>query len=102
VYALGGACFGLAGVLQCARIDAGEPTVAIGLELDVIAAVIVGGASLSGGVGTVMGSIIGALLMAVLRNGSQQLHRPTYEQEIIIGAAIVIAALVDRLRTRRG
>ncbi len=101
IYALAGATFGLAGVFQCARIDCGEPTVAMGLELDVIAAVIVGGASLSGGSGTVMGSIIGAVLMTVLRNGSQQLHRPNSEQEIIIGAAIVIAAVIDRLRMRR-
>ncbi len=98
VYTVAGGFFGLAGLFQLSRLRQGDPTVAIGLELDIIAAVIIGGASLSGGVGTVLGSMIGALIMAVLRNGSQQMGWPTYFQEIIIGLVIVVAVFVDRIR----
>jgi ribose transport system permease protein len=98
IYALAGCFFGVAGVFQLSRLRQGDPTVAVGLELDIIASVIIGGASLNGGVGTVLGSMIGALIMAVLRNGSQQMGWPTYFQEIIIGLVIIIAVFVDRLR----
>ena len=98
IYALAGCFFGLAGLFQLSRLRQGDPTVAVGLELDVIASVIIGGASLNGGVGTVLGSMIGALIMAVLRNGSQQMGWPTYFQEIIIGLVIIIAVFLDRLR----
>ena len=101
IYALAGAFFGLAGVFQLSRLRQGDPTVAVGLELDIIASVIIGGASLNGGVGTVLGSMIGALIMAVLRNGSQQMGWPTYFQEIIIGLVIIVAVLVDHLRQGR-
>lgn len=100
-YALAGCFFGLAGLFQLSRLRQGDPTVAIGLELDIIAAVIIGGASLSGGVGTVLGSVLGALIMAVLRNGSQQMGWPTYFQEIIIGLVIIAAVFLDRLRQNR-
>jgi ribose transport system permease protein len=98
IYALAGCFFGLAGLMQLSRLRQGDPTVAIGVELDIIAAVIIGGASLSGGVGTVLGSMIGALIMAVLRNGSQQMGWPTYFQEIIIGLVIIAAVFLDLLR----
>ncbi len=98
IYALAGGFFGLAGLFQLSRLRQGDPTVAVGLELDIIAAVIIGGASLSGGVGTILGSMIGALIMAVLRNGSQQMGWPTYFQEIIIGLVIIFAVFLDRLR----
>ena len=98
IYVVAGCFFGLAGLMQLSRLRQGDPTVAIGVELDIIAAVIIGGASLSGGVGTVLGSMIGALIMAVLRNGSQQMGWPTYFQEIIIGAVIIAAVFLDRLR----
>jgi ribose transport system permease protein len=101
IYALAGCFFGLAGVFQLSRLRQGDPTVAVGLELDIIASVIIGGASLSGGVGTILGSMIGALIMAVLRNGSQQMGWPTYFQEIIIGLVIIVAVFVDRLRQGR-
>jgi ribose transport system permease protein len=101
IYALAGCFFGLAGLFQLSRLRQGDPTVAIGLELDIIAAVIIGGASLNGGVGTILGSMIGALIMAVLRNGSQQMGWPTYFQEIIIGLVIIVAVFVDRLRQGR-
>ena len=101
VYTVAGGFFGLAGLMQLSRLRQGDPTVAVGLELDIIAAVIIGGASLSGGVGTVLGSMIGALIMAVLRNGSQQMGWPTYFQEIIIGLVIIVAVFLDRLRQGR-
>ena len=102
VYALAGMLFALAGVLQFARLTQGDPTVAIGLELDVIAAVVIGGASLSGGTGSIAGALVGALIMAVLRNGSNQMGWPNYMQEIIIGAVIVLAIGLDRFRQWRG
>jgi ribose transport system permease protein len=98
IYSLVGCFFGLAGVFQLSRLGQGDPTAAVGLELDIIAAVIIGGASLSGGVGTVLGSMIGALIMAVLRNGSQLMGWPTPFQEIVIGLVIIVAVFVDRLR----
>jgi ribose transport system permease protein len=97
-FALAGCFFGLAGLFQLSRLRLGDPTVAVGLELDIIAAVIIGGASLNGGSGTVLGSIIGALIMSVLRNGSQQMGWPNYFQEIIIGVVIIVAVFLDRFR----
>jgi ribose transport system permease protein len=102
VYVLGGCFTGLAGLFQLSRLRQGDPTVAVGLELDIIAAVIIGGASLNGGVGGVLGSMIGALIMSVLRNGSQQMGWPTYFQEIIIGLVIIAAVFIDRLRQGAG
>jgi ribose transport system permease protein len=98
IYCVSGVFFGLAGLMQLSRLTQGDPTVAIGLELDIIAAVVIGGASLSGGSGSVLGSMIGALTMAVLRNGSNQMGWPTFMQEIIIGVVIIIAVGVDKLR----
>ncbi|MBI1177102.1 ABC transporter permease [bacterium] len=100
VYALAGLYFGLAGLMQMARLAQGDPTVAIGLELDMIAAVVIGGASLNGGAGSVAGSMVGALIMTTLRSGSQLMGWPNYFQEIIIGTVIVLAVALDRLRHR--
>jgi ribose transport system permease protein len=101
VYAFAGLFFGLAGLMQLSRLTIGDPTAAVGLELDIIAAVVIGGASLSGGSGSVLGSMIGALMMAVLRNGSSQMGWANYVQEIIIGVVIVLAVGIDLLRQRR-
>jgi ribose transport system permease protein len=98
IYTLAGLLFGIAGVMQLSRLNQGDPSVAIGLELDIIAAVVIGGASLSGGTGSILGSMIGALIMAVLRSGTGQMGWPTYMQEIIIGGVIVLAVALDRLR----
>ena len=100
IYGLGGLLVGLAGVMQMSRLRQGDPTVAIGVELDIIAAVVIGGGSLNGGEGGILGSMIGALIMSFLRNGCQQMGWPNYIQEIIIGAIIVLAVAIDRLRTR--
>jgi ribose transport system permease protein len=88
-------------LLQLSRLTQGDPTIAVGLELDIIAAVVIGGASLNGGSGSILGSMIGALIMAVLRNGSNQMNWPTYRQEILIGVIIILAVGLDKLRQRR-
>ena len=100
VYALCGVFTGIAGVMQYANLTVGDPTAAAGMELDIIAAVVIGGGSLSGGEGSAVGSIVGALIMAVLRNGCNMLGVRNFVQEIIIGAIIVCAVLIDRLRHR--
>jgi ribose transport system permease protein len=101
IYGLAGLFFGLAGLMQLSRLTQGDPTVAVGLELDIIAAVVIGGASLSGGTGSIFGSMVGALIMAVLRNGSNQMGWQNYTQEIIIGVVIIIAVGLDMPRQRR-
>lgn len=102
IYGLAGLFFGLAGLMQMSRLAVGDPTVAIGLELDIIAAVVIGGASLNGGTGSIWGSILGALMMAVLRSGSNQMNWPNYIQEIIIGIVIILAVGLDKFRQRKG
>jgi len=101
VYTLAASLAGLAGVMQFSRLSVGDPTVAIGLELDVIAAVVIGGGSLSGGEGSVMGTMVGALIMAVIRSGCSQMGLPNWVQEILTGIIIVLAVALDRLRHRR-
>lgn len=101
IYTLAGAFFGLSGLMQLSRLTQGDPTVAAGLELDIIAAVVIGGASLNGGTGSILGSMIGALIMAVLRNGSSQMGWQPHMQEIIIGAVIILAVGLDKLRQSR-
>ena len=101
VYAIAGALAGLAGVMQFSRLTVGDPTDSIGLELEVIAAVVIGGASLSGGEGTVLGSLVGAVLMAVIRTGCNFMGVHNWVQEIVTGGIIVVAVAMDRLRHRR-
>ena len=101
VYTLCGAFAGLAGVMQFSRLTVGDPTVAVGLELNVIAAVVIGGGSLSGGEGSILGTLVGALIMTVIASGCTQRGYPNWVQEIITGAIIVIAVALDRLRHRR-
>ncbi len=102
VYAGSAAFAGLAGLMQFSRLTVGDPTAATGLELDVIAAVVIGGGSLSGGEGSVFGALIGALIMTVIRSGCSQMGLANWVQEIITGGIIVVAVALDRLRHRRG
>jgi ribose/xylose/arabinose/galactoside ABC-type transport system permease subunit len=102
IYALAGLLTGLAGVLQFSVLTQGDPTSANGMELDVIAAVVIGGASLSGGQGGVFGTIIGALLMTVIANGCSKFDFiPNWVQQIVTGGIIILAAGLDQFRRRR-
>ncbi|MBI1354741.1 MAG: ABC transporter permease [Acidobacteria bacterium] len=100
IYTLGGLLTGVAGLMQFSRLTVGDPTAARGMELDIIAAVVIGGGSLSGGEGSVLGSVAGAMLMAVIRNGLSMKGVPNYVQEILTGAIIVAAVALDRWRHR--
>jgi ribose/xylose/arabinose/galactoside ABC-type transport system permease subunit len=100
LYSIAGLTTGLAGVMQFCRLTVGDPTTAVGTELDVIAAVVIGGGSLAGGEGSVFGSLIGALIMAFLRTGCDQVGVPTWIQEMVIGAVIVLAVALDHVRRR--
>jgi ribose/xylose/arabinose/galactoside ABC-type transport system permease subunit len=97
IYTLTGLAIGIAAMIQTSRTVSAQPTAGIALELDVIAAVVIGGASLSGGRGTIIGTIIGTLLIAFLRNGCTLLGISTNVQLIVIGAIIVAAVTVDQL-----
>jgi ribose/xylose/arabinose/galactoside ABC-type transport system permease subunit len=98
VYTLSAVFAGLAGVLEFSRLAVGDPTVAVGLELDVIAAVIIGGGSLLGGKGTVIGTVCGAAIMAVIQVGCSQQGLPNWVQQIVTGVIIVLAVALDRWR----
>jgi ribose transport system permease protein len=100
VYTLAGALAGFAGVLQLSQLSVGDPTTAIGLELDVIAAVIIGGGSLTGGKGSVVGTLAGAGIMTVIQIGSSQQGLPNWVQQIVTGTIIVFAVALDRWRSR--
>lgn len=100
VYAISGGFAGLAGVMEFSRLSVGDPTVAVGAELGVIAAVIIGGGSLSGGKGTVVGTLAGAGIMTVIQIGCSQHGLPNWVQEIVTGTIIVFAVALDRLRSR--
>jgi ribose/xylose/arabinose/galactoside ABC-type transport system permease subunit len=99
VYTITAAFAGLAGLLQFAKLSVGDPTVAVGLELDVIAAVIIGGGSLSGGRGTILGTIFGAAIMTIIQIGCSQKGLANWVQQIVTGAIIVAAVALDRLRS---
>lgn len=101
VYMLSSLLFGVAGVMELSTLTVGDPTDSIGLELDVIAAVVIGGGSLAGGEGSVIGSVLGALLMTVIKTGAVHRGMPSWTQEIATGAIIVLAVAVDRLRHAR-
>lgn len=101
IYGISGLFCGLSGVMEFSRLTVGDPTVAVGLELDIIAAVVIGGGSLNGGEGSILGTMIGVLIMSFLRNGCTMMGWPNYIQEIIIGAIIVVAVTLDRLRHRQ-
>jgi ribose/xylose/arabinose/galactoside ABC-type transport system permease subunit len=98
VYAICGALTGVASVLGFSVLGIGDPTGAIGFELDVIAAVVIGGGSFSGGEGSVIGSVVGAVIIAILRNGCPMIGVENYIQNIVIGAIIIVAVGLDQLK----
>jgi ribose transport system permease protein len=101
VYSLAGAFSGLAGVMLMSYQEQGDPTGAVGMELDIIAAVVIGGGSLSGGEGSILGSMIGAVIMTVIRTGCQLNGWPTWVTQVVTGGVIVAAVAVDRLRHQK-
>ncbi len=101
VYALGGLLTGLAGMIEASRLMTGQPTGGQGYELTAIAAVVIGGGSLRGGEGSVVGTLVGAFIMGLLSNGSDLLGTNPYWQQVIIGGVIILAVSFDELRKRR-
>ncbi len=102
VYGLAGMLAGLAAILLTARLNSAQPIAGMNYELDAIAATVIGGTSLLGGEGTVLGTLIGALIMAVLRNGLNLLGVSSFIQQIVIGSVIIVAVLIDMALKRRG
>ena len=101
IYTLCGTLMGISGVMSYAFLGSGDPTTAVAKELDIIAAVVIGGGSLSGGQGSPLGSIAGALIMTLLVSGCSMLNVPDYSQKVIIGLIIIGAVAVDTWKTRR-
>jgi len=101
VYALSSTLVGIAGVMEFSTLTVGDPTDSNGLELDVIAAVVIGGAPLAGGEGSILGSVFGALLMTVIRTGAVHMGMPSWVQYIVTGVIIFVAVAVDSVRRRR-
>lgn len=102
IYALSGVFAAVAGVVLAARLSSAQPQAADGYELDAIAAVVIGGASLAGGTGKASGTLIGALILAVLRNGLNLLNVSAFWQQVVIGVVIALAVLFDTLRRKAG
>ena len=101
VYVLGGLLTGVGGLMQFSRLTVGDPTAAIGLELNIIAAVVIGGGSLAGGEGSPLGTLIGAAIMTTIGRGGSYLGWSNWRQEMITGVIIILAVALDRLRHRR-
>ena len=102
VYVLCGALAGLAGIILSARLDSSQPSSGLGYELDTIAAVVIGGASLSGGVGSIGGTAVGVLIIGFLRNGLNLLQISPFVQQVVIGVVIAVAVAADTTRNRKG
>ncbi|MBV9875431.1 MAG: ABC transporter permease [Verrucomicrobia bacterium] len=100
VYIAAGTLAGVAGIAQASRLDSSEPSAGLGYELDTIAAVVIGGASLSGGIGGIGGTIVGVLIIGVLHNGLNLIGVSPFIQQIIIGAVIAVAVMADTLRRK--
>lgn len=100
IYGLGGLCAGIGSIIWTARIGSGQPIAGTFLELDAIAAVVIGGTSLSGGKGNLLGTVVGALIIGFIRNGLNLLNINAFWQMVVIGSVIVLAVFIDRLRER--
>ena len=101
IYSLAGAFTGIAGVIMASRLNSAQPALGQGYELEAIAAVVIGGTSLSGGKGTIIGTIIGALIMSVLTNGLRVLSIPQEWQTVVVGIVIIFAVFMDILRRKK-
>lgn len=101
IYSLAGAFTGIAGVIMASRLNSAQPALGQGYELEAIAAVVIGGTSLSGGKGTIVGTIIGALIMSVLTNGLRVLSIPQEWQTVVVGIVIILAVYMDILRRKK-
>ena len=101
IYSIQGLFVGLAGVLAASRLSSAQPTGGLGLELDAIAAVVIGGTSLQGGRGSMVGTVIGTLIVAVLTNGLRIIAVPQEWQSVVIGCVILVAVYLDMLRRRK-
>src|SRR5690625_3065052 len=101
IYSLAGLYSAIAGLVLAGRLASGQPQAAAGYELDAIAAVVIGGAGLAGGSGRAFGTFVGALVLAVIRNGLNLLNVSSFWQQVVIGAVIALAVLSDTLRRRR-
>lgn len=101
IYAFGGAICGLAGLLIASRLNSAQPALGQGYELDAIAAVVIGGTSLSGGEGTILGTIIGAFIISTLTNGLRIMSVPQEWQTVVTGIIIIVAVYLDILRRRK-
>jgi len=101
VYALAGGICGIAGLLIASRLNSAQPALGLGYELEAIAAVVIGGTSLAGGRGTILGTLIGALIMSVLTNGLRILSVTQEWQTVVTGAIIILAVYIDMMRRRR-
>jgi ribose/xylose/arabinose/galactoside ABC-type transport system permease subunit len=102
IYTISGLLTGLAGLLQFSKLSVGDPTVGVGAELDVIAAVIIGGGSLNGGRGSVTGTFMGAAIMTIIQIGCSQKGLANWVQQIVTGVIIVAAVALDRVRSAKG
>lgn len=100
IYALVGVFSAVAGLLLAGRLASAQPTAAVGFELQAIAAVVIGGASLTGGVGKASGALVGALILAVITNGLNLLQVSAFWQQVVIGVVIALAVLVDTVRRK--
>ncbi|MGI6176550.1 MAG: ABC transporter permease [Christensenellales bacterium] len=101
VYSLAGALAAFAGILMTSRISSGQPNLGIGYEMDAVAASVIGGVSLKGGVGTIWGTLCGALVIGIINNGMDLMGVNAYWQQIVKGLIIVLAVILDQLKTRR-
>jgi ribose/xylose/arabinose/galactoside ABC-type transport system permease subunit len=101
LYAISGFMAGLAGLIFMARVNAGDPTAGLNYELTAITAAIIGGTSLFGGKGSILGTMVGALIMGVLQNGLNLLAVPSFWQQVAIGVVLILAVYIDQLQTSK-
>jgi len=101
IYTLAGFLYGIAGIVETSRLSTGQPTAGNGYELDVIAACVIGGTSLSGGSGTVLGALLGSLMIGFLRNGCNLMDISNFWQQVAIGTIIVVAVFIDQQHKKK-